>query len=343
LQCRQCGCEFEPTHGLQRYCSRQCRDKHSGRNTYQSNTIKVCQVCGKEFVAIKGSEKFCSQNCKQKHRNERSRAKYIHITYVNTCQECGTEFVARRRKQYCSDECRKQHEERCKEARREEQKRERKRLAEKRKAERIAQREANYTWYSGICAVCGKPFKTLNPAQKTCSSECGKRYAYARKQKRIPKEQIVDKDITLEAVYRRDSGVCYLCGGLCDWADRDKERNTCGKNYPSIDHLIPVAKGGRHAWANVRLAHLGCNIAKADLLIEGIEELIPKCAVETKASYEHGKKKVTQYTKDGVAVASYDSTAEAERMTGVKQRGIQNCARGEKKSYNGYVWRYGGM
>ena len=32
--------------------------------------------------------------------------------------------------------------------------------------------------------------------------------------------------------------------------------------------------------------------------------------------------------------------AEAERMTGIKQHGIQDCARGEKKTYCGFVWRY---
>jgi hypothetical protein len=39
-------------------------------------------------------------------------------------------------------------------------------------------------------------------------------------------------------------------------------------------------------------------------------------------------------------VESYESTTEAERQTGIKCRGIQNCARGETKTYKGYVWKY---
>ena len=35
-----------------------------------------------------------------------------------------------------------------------------------------------------------------------------------------------------------------------------------------------------------------------------------------------------------------ESTAEAERITGFKQRQIQSCARGEDKSYRGYLWVY---
>ena len=35
-------------------------------------------------------------------------------------------------------------------------------------------------------------------------------------------------------------------------------------NYPTIDHVMPLAKGGMHSWDNVRLAHHGCNSAKGD-------------------------------------------------------------------------------
>ena len=35
-----------------------------------------------------------------------------------------------------------------------------------------------------------------------------------------------------------------------------------GKNYPSIDHIVPLSWGGLHSWANVQLAHHGCNTAK---------------------------------------------------------------------------------
>lgn len=343
MQCKHCGCEFEPTHGLQRYCSLECRDKQSGRNTHQSNTLKVCQVCGKEFLAVKGSEKFCGQGCKQQHRNERSRAKYIHVTYVNTCQECGTEFVANRRKQYCSEQCKNKHKYEQQIIRKWGSVNEWQEEMRKRKAtaiqDREAKAEAKKIWYEGTCVVCGAEFKTLNPAQKTCSKECGKRLRNARKQKRIPKEQIVDKDITLEALYRRDSGVCYLCGKVCDWTDKRSE-NIVGGNYPSIDHIIPIARGGLHSWSNVRLAHFNCNVAKSDSLISEAEKLIPDNAYQFKRILPQYKKTVEQLDLTGNVVAKFESTAEAERQTGIKQRGIQNCARHETKTYCGYVWKY---
>ena len=43
-------------------------------------------------------------------------------------------------------------------------------------------------------------------------------------------------------------------------------RFICGNNYPTIDHVIPLAKGGMHSWDNVRLAHHNCNSIKGDRL-----------------------------------------------------------------------------
>ena len=131
---------------------------------------------------------------------------------------------------------------------------------------REARKEANHR--KDFCIVCGKEYETYNPAQKTCSKECGKKLAHAHKHKRIPKSQLVDKDITLEALYRRDSGVCYLCGEKCDW--NDKTDKSVGPAYPSIDHMIPIAKGGLHAWTNVKLAHFECNWKKSDALLPSL-------------------------------------------------------------------------
>jgi len=33
---------------------------------------------------------------------------------------------------------------------------------------------------------------------------------------------------------------------------------------PSLDHIIPLSEGGKHDPANVRLAHLGCNIVRGN-------------------------------------------------------------------------------
>lgn len=77
---------------------------------------------------------------------------------------------------------------------------------------------------------------------------------------------MVDKDINLVDLFKKSNGVCYLCGKPCDIEDRREANGTiiCGDMYPSIDHVIPLARGGQHSWNNVRLAHRICNSLKSD-------------------------------------------------------------------------------
>lgn len=72
---------------------------------------------------------------------------------------------------------------------------------------------------------------------------------------------MIDNDITLQALFKRDKGVCQLCGKPCDWEDITEHEGTfiAGNNYPSIDHITPLSCGGEHSWGNVRLAHRHCN------------------------------------------------------------------------------------
>lgn len=77
---------------------------------------------------------------------------------------------------------------------------------------------------------------------------------------------MVDKDITLQGLFKRDQGVCHICGLRCLWDDYITRDGVviCGEWYPSIDHVIPLAKGGYHSWENVKLAHRRCNTIKSD-------------------------------------------------------------------------------
>lgn len=51
-------------------------------------------------------------------------------------------------------------------------------------------------------------------------------------------------------------------------------------------------------------------------------------------------KQVAQFTKDGVFVAKYASTMEAERQTGVNHTDISKCCNGKYKTAGGYVWKF---
>lgn len=119
----------------------------------------------------------------------------------------------------------------------------------------------------GECALCGARFKKKAENQKFCTSACRKRASWRKhdplRDKRF-KGAIIDNDITLHKLFRMSGGVCYLCGGACDWNAKIiiNGRPYAKAKYPSIDHVIPLSKGGEHSWNNVRLAHLACNSSK---------------------------------------------------------------------------------
>jgi 5-methylcytosine-specific restriction endonuclease McrA len=59
----------------------------------------------------------------------------------------------------------------------------------------------------------------------------------------------------------RDGWVCGICKGEIDpekvWPDRGAF---------SLDHIVPLARGGKHVLENVQPAHSGCNHKKAATL-----------------------------------------------------------------------------
>lgn len=58
-------------------------------------------------------------------------------------------------------------------------------------------------------------------------------------------------------IYERDGWICGICGRKIN--KRLKRPNLLSK---SIDHIIPLSKGGADAPTNVQAAHLRCNMIK---------------------------------------------------------------------------------
>jgi 5-methylcytosine-specific restriction endonuclease McrA len=56
---------------------------------------------------------------------------------------------------------------------------------------------------------------------------------------------------------KRDGPKCHLCRHKIDLLLSYPD-----PHYASIDHVIPLARGGTNDLANLRLAHLVCNLSK---------------------------------------------------------------------------------
>ena len=181
------------------------------------------------------------------------------------CKDCGTVFERRFdgivfKNQHGCPECKRKQ----KQARRLE-KAEARRQKEKDRRHKAEARQEQIALTFNVCPVCGK--LTLRPkyCSDKCRSQAENKTRDARRRAKI-KAAMVDRDITLAGLFRRDGGVCQLCGKPCRLDDYVIQRGQkqCGDWYPSIDHIIPLAKGGRHSWENVQLAHRICNSRKRD-------------------------------------------------------------------------------
>jgi endogenous inhibitor of DNA gyrase (YacG/DUF329 family) len=360
-RCDICNIEFETTNPRKKYCSPECGKqgaKIRAAKRRGNDIIKDCPICGERFEIGKNGAliKYCSQDCADEARRIRNRERWREANpgwddgTNKVCEWCGKEFTVPARNahiaRFCSDKCKDTWHSRqdgrlpwdAWKVILDKQKEETKKIKEVERRARMKTKE---------CTECGKTFETMQPNQLTCSTECSRqrsnRLKWQREEKRYNDTNLVDKDISLKVLYKRDKGICYICGGKCNFKDHTKTNGNfiAGPTYPSIDHLIPIARGGMHAWDNVKLAHHHCNAMKSDVLPNelGLDiDIDDAYALAREVSPR--MKEVKQITREGKMIGIYESTAEAERQTGVKSKGIQNCARGECKTYGGYKWVY---
>lgn len=114
-----------------------------------------------------------------------------------------------------------------------------------------------------------------------CSKECQKKherkiskkynYSHGKHKLRALKYGVeYDASVNLDDLIAKDGLRCALCGKMCNISDYKKANGhrIYGNKYPSIDHIIPMSKGGGHVWNNVQVAHRGCNSRKGTKLEE---------------------------------------------------------------------------
>ena len=133
------------------------------------------------------------------------------------------------------------------------------------------------------CIVCGEEYVVGLPhsslfdtlrilrLQSICSLEClpvyktekilESRYISAAKRRALRYGVEFDETITRPSVFEKEQGKCYLCE-----VETHLERTDVGyqPKLATVDHIIPISRGGPHTWENVRNCCLKCNITKHD-------------------------------------------------------------------------------
>ncbi len=122
-----------------------------------------------------------------------------------------------------------------------------------------------------VCPMCLKAF-IGTPTQRFCSVRpCQKAYFYVgNHRKKARATGAKSEPIAFWKVYDRDGGICQICFEV---APRELRGSQTDILAPELEHIIPLAKGGDHTYANVRLAHRGCNNEKADKMPEGVVQV----------------------------------------------------------------------
>jgi len=68
-------------------------------------------------------------------------------------------------------------------------------------------------------------------------------------------------DIDPLVLFEKYEWVCNICHDIIE-----RHRRMPDVMAATIEHVIPLCKGGTHTWDNVRPAHALCNFQKADEL-----------------------------------------------------------------------------
>lgn len=241
LQCKQCEQAFEAAYDMryrQKYCSDECRK--AGEERYQY----VCQHCELTYrTSHKERNKFCSRDCAFAHKAAKAKQKI-------QCRQCKDFFQQKRTEEYCSDDCRK--------------------LANAKKARDREQR--NHVPLVFTCKECGEEFERGYGSKRRvfCQELCAKKWdnrlnggslnTRARRVLRKFYGKLTPKiyqAIKPLKVYERDEWQCKICGEAID--QHAEPRTTFSA---SVDHIVPLARGGTHTYSNVQAAHFECNWRK---------------------------------------------------------------------------------
>jgi len=219
--------------------------------TVQVKVLK-CVVCGSDFKRPKQAGRVpqvCSEACAKERKARGIRGPARSVTpEVVACIVCGAQFSRvpkpGRPQELCSAACRaelanrrakawyRENQDRVKERRRE-------RVAELRRYNREYYQANRESEIQGSLAYARGPGRDAKRATDAA------RFALTRGAPNAER-------FTLDEIYERDNAVCSLCG------------EHVVRNQATMDHIVPVTRGGPHTRANVALAHRSCNTRKSN-------------------------------------------------------------------------------
>ena len=191
--------------------------------------MTTCLNCGESMAIPSGrgrKPKYCSAECIAIVAKEKKREARRAVREEGACDECGSTFLKpRATSRFCSASCMD-----------------------------VGKRPKR------VCQTCEQPFRGTKGVQFYCSTECtpkavnhGGSYLRRCRVWNVPFEKGIDRNTVAERVGTQ----CYVC-------HEEIDMNVEHPNplSPTVEHIVPLSRGGGHVWGNVALSHFVCNNRK---------------------------------------------------------------------------------
>jgi 5-methylcytosine-specific restriction endonuclease McrA len=110
---------------------------------------------------------------------------------------------------------------------------------------------------AATCNRCHTGYHIQYPGQRYCTPRCKQAAHWTRRE--LAKRGELGPDISPQYIYERDHWRCQLCRRKVH-----KGKAVPHPMAPTLDHIVPLSKGGKHEIANIFTAHFICNARKGN-------------------------------------------------------------------------------
>jgi hypothetical protein len=248
LDCAKCDRLFYSPASERKYCSPDCSIAARKR------IARTCKQCSQAFLPKAANRTdYCSRECYFAAKAKKPKPTTCRV-YFPQCVQCRDIFTAKRQgNRFCSDRCGMRfHYEQSKQ--------------DGRYRAMLSKKREQYIAVPGTrrqCARCHGPFTSNKHTAiycATCSIFVYREQRTDQNHRRSIRERgAFVAPVSRTEIYKRDGWRCGICHRAVDPKLRYPDPTSA-----SIDHIIPIARGGTHEPRNVRLAHWICNVRRSD-------------------------------------------------------------------------------
>lgn len=203
----------------------------------------TCQGCGVKFKPKNADRiKFCSRECFSSNQPKRFKRLGLCRVSFRDCVDCGQKFSVRGQKIRCEP--------------------------------------CNSLPEVSTCRFCNKPYERSEAYQRFCSQDCreqshttSNRKARRKRRKEYGKHWrkrcrvlgLPYEPVVSTVIFDRDKWRCQICGDKTP----ERLRGTQNPRAPTLDHRIPLSRGGGHLYSNLQCACRQCNTKKGNRVVIG--------------------------------------------------------------------------